>query len=587
MHKLNRRPVVQAVALALALQVASTQAATITVDSSIDDTNGCSLRNAITSANTNAVVGTCAAGSPGADAIDLSTITGQTITLAGTQLPTVTSAITIQGEGVTVDGDNKSRLFAVNGAAADLTIDRMTLSGGSAVEGGGVFARNNATLNLANSTVSGNTASKYGGGVYAGIGATVSLTNSTVSGNLANKGGGVYAIFSATANLTNSTVSGNLATSGGGIRARNNATANLTNSIIANSTGGDCYIYSSMINTHGANLIETPGACSFTGPAPISSDPMLGPLADNGGPTLTHLPLQDSPVIDAGDQNELPGNIQFDQRGTGYLRISGVELDIGAVEVQQIAQVGSDFEVNTADDGFSDGVCSITPGHCNLREAVIAANANADASTITFYNSLLGPMPATITLAGTQLPTVTSAITIQGEGVTVDGDNKSRLFAVNGATADLTIDSMTFSGGSAASGGGVIARDYATLNLTNSTVSGNWARYGGGFFATSNAAVNLTNSTVSGNSADFGGGVFAGVNSTANLINSTVSGNSATKTGGVYTIDNATANLTNSIIANSTGNDCSIYSSMIYTHGANLIETPGTCSFTRPCSHHK
>jgi hypothetical protein len=60
-------------------------------------------------------------------------------------------------------------------------------------------------------------------------------------------------------------------------------------------------------------------------------DPMLGPLQDNGGPTFTHLPSNNSPTIDAGDPT-----LPTDQRGPGFLRVVNNRVDIGAVEVQAI-----------------------------------------------------------------------------------------------------------------------------------------------------------------------------------------------------------------------------------------------------------
>lgn len=68
-------------------------------------------------------------------------------------------------------------------------------------------------------------------------------------------------------------------------------------------------------------------------------DPLLGPLADNGGPTATHALQEDSPAIDAGSSN-LDRSIRFDQRGDPYLRVvdgdakDGAELDIGSFEKQ-------------------------------------------------------------------------------------------------------------------------------------------------------------------------------------------------------------------------------------------------------------
>ena len=64
-------------------------------------------------------------------------------------------------------------------------------------------------------------------------------------------------------------------------------------------------------------------------------DPLLGALADNGGPTKTHALLPGSPAIDAGPNplTPFPGS-DFDQRGDGYARVVAGIVDIGAFEVQ-------------------------------------------------------------------------------------------------------------------------------------------------------------------------------------------------------------------------------------------------------------
>ncbi|MEO8528271.1 MAG: choice-of-anchor Q domain-containing protein [Pseudolysinimonas sp.] len=73
------------------------------------------------------------------------------------------------------------------------------------------------------------------------------------------------------------------------------------------------------------------------------ADPMLATLADNGGPTFTRLPLAGSPAINLGDP-AIVGAPSTDQRGTGFARISGGRVDIGAVEVQAaLAATGSEL----------------------------------------------------------------------------------------------------------------------------------------------------------------------------------------------------------------------------------------------------
>jgi len=67
----------------------------------------------------------------------------------------------------------------------------------------------------------------------------------------------------------------------------------------------------------------------------VNTDPMLGPLQDNGGSTYTHALLTGSPAIDAGDPNfTLP--LGYDQRGSGFQRVFNGRVDIGAFEVQPV-----------------------------------------------------------------------------------------------------------------------------------------------------------------------------------------------------------------------------------------------------------
>jgi hypothetical protein len=72
----------------------------------------------------------------------------------------------------------------------------------------------------------------------------------------------------------------------------------------------------------------------LTGPGDqINTDPLLGPLQDNGGPTLTHLPLPGSPAIDAGDPS-FTRPPYHDQRGPCFYRVFGRRIDVGSVETQ-------------------------------------------------------------------------------------------------------------------------------------------------------------------------------------------------------------------------------------------------------------
>jgi hypothetical protein len=144
--------------------------------------------------------------------------------------------------------------------------------------------------------------------------------------------GGAIINATGTLNLINSTLSHNAATYGGGIYS--NGALNYANTIIANSTSGvDCFSSGSIgININ--NIAET-GYCS----PQHTTDPLLGPLADNGGLTQTLALLPGSPALDAGDDAtcaSLPVS-SLDQRGV--VRPQGAHCDIGAYEYAAPAQV--------------------------------------------------------------------------------------------------------------------------------------------------------------------------------------------------------------------------------------------------------
>src|SRR5204862_1580904 len=86
--------------------------------------------------------------------------------------------------------------------------------------------------------------------------------------------------------------------------------------------------------THGYNVCSDNGGGFLNGPGDqINTDPMLGPLQDNGGPTFTHALLPGSPAIDAGDPKFTPPPY-YDQRGPVFWRVRNGRIDSGSFEVQ-------------------------------------------------------------------------------------------------------------------------------------------------------------------------------------------------------------------------------------------------------------
>jgi hypothetical protein len=183
--------------------------------------------------------------------------------------------------------------------------------------GGGIF--NGRFLNMSNCSCMDNR-SANGAGIFS-VG-TFNLSASTISRNLARySGGSIYATGLLT--MISCTVVSNI---GGGIFFYPGDTAFVRNSLITRNqySLGDLFGY---FTSQGHNLVGSSAYGGFTAPGDITgANPLLGPLGDNGGPTLTHALLPGSPALDTGDDT-LTGT---DQRGAP--RRSGAHVDIGAYE---------------------------------------------------------------------------------------------------------------------------------------------------------------------------------------------------------------------------------------------------------------
>jgi hypothetical protein len=212
--------------------------------------------------------------------------------------------------------------------AGKLTLTAVTLQDNRAYDGGGLYNNGTQAVTVQTSTISGNEAAGGdGGGIYLYPGA-LTLLNSTLSGNAAvGYGGGLFAT-TGTAQLTNVTFNLNIAArEGGGLYKSDGASLSLINTIIANNTGGDCGLQNPL-TSNGYNLAGD-ATCGLNNTGDLeNTDPLLSPLADNGGFTLTHLPQAASPALDGGSNINCPAT---DQRG--IVRPQKGVCDIGAVEV--------------------------------------------------------------------------------------------------------------------------------------------------------------------------------------------------------------------------------------------------------------
>lgn len=216
---------------------------------------------------------------------------------------------------------------AIYNANNNLTIDRSTLNGNQAGSGGGIAHFGNSFTLIA-STLVGNAAIGNGGGIFAS--GNASYTNSTLSGNQAGSlGGGLYQ-GRGEAVMLFTTVANNFAIAGAGVYKEGSVPGSLTlqNTLLSKNADGDC---DGVLTSRGHNLAsDTHCGGAFTQPGDrIGVDAKLGPLANNGGPTLTHLPKSDSPAIDAA---VMVNGVTTDQRGVKRPR--GANPDIGSVEAK-------------------------------------------------------------------------------------------------------------------------------------------------------------------------------------------------------------------------------------------------------------
>lgn len=225
-----------------------------------------------------------------------------------------------------------------------LTLDGSLVAGnfagnqGGTEEGGGGVLCFSCTVQVSSSTISGNTAEANGGGIGILFGeyapGTSTVVDSTISGNLGAEGGG-FMLDGGRLRVSNSTIAFNQAgTRGAGISGTEYAYAiELQSSIIAdNATGGatnNVWAFPDTVSGAGNLIPNAPGLPAAMPADTLTADPLLLPLADNGGPTATHALAGDSPALDAGSN---PAGFEFDQRGKGHPRVVGSATDIGAYE---------------------------------------------------------------------------------------------------------------------------------------------------------------------------------------------------------------------------------------------------------------
>ena len=423
----------------------SVYAADIAVDAD------CSLADAIIAANRDRAEGNCPAGR-GADIIILS----QDITLDG-NMPKITSDITIEGNGYTISGNNRYRIFYNDGGA--LTINDLTMTNGY-VEGelirdedgtlkvmtvnsiGGAIYNRDGELSVSGSAFSDNSTEYNGGAIYND--GELSISDSAFSDNLADEDGGAIYNEEGTLSISDSNFSDNLADEDGGA-IYNDGELSISDSTFSNNLadedGGAIYneegtlsISDSIFSDNLAegSLMGTSGGAIYNGAGTvtISDSAFSGNLADRGG------------AIYNDEELSISGST-FSDNVDGAIYNWGGELSISS----------SSFSNNS---GFTGGAIANSFGELSISGSAFSGNS------------------AESNLMGTSGGAISNY-------------------------KELIIVSSTFSNNSADKGGAIANGDDGKLRITNSTFSNNSADKGGAIANGEDGRLRITNSIIAGN----------------------------------------------------------------------------------------
>ena len=430
------------VILTVFLFASSVYAADIRLSSS------CSLADAIIAANRNRAEGDCPAGR-GADTIILS----QDITLRA-ELPAITSKITIEGNGYTISGNHRYRIFYNDGGA--LTINDLTITKGY-VEAE-LIRNEDGTLQVT-------TTNSIGGAIYNANG-TVSLVNSSFSDNSTEHDGG--AIYNdGELSISDSAFKGNSTEYDGGAIYNDNGTVSISDSSFSNNSAN------SQPGGQGGAIYNDNGTVSISNSAfSNNSADSLGGAIDNKG----ELSISDSAF--KGNSAGWGGGV-IDNKGELSISDSNFSDNSADIEGGAIRNVGHRAELSISDSSFSNN--SAWDG---------GAIDNSEELSITnsiFSNNSAESDGGAISNGWGELSIVNSAFSHNSA-------ERSGGAIYNGEYGKPSIGSSTFSGNSADKGGAIYSA--GELSVSSSTFSGNSADKGGAIY--NREGLSIINSIIAG-----------------------------------------------------------------------------------------
>ncbi|MGI9649000.1 MAG: beta strand repeat-containing protein, partial [Acidimicrobiia bacterium] len=382
--------------------------------------------------------------------------------------------------------------------AATVSIIDSTITGNSAVDGGGIYNELAGTVVVSGGSITDNTATVAGGGAFSNGTSTFSGVNvgTSLSPNIAPNGGGLYNKGTMNVNsLTN--VDSNTATSvaGGGGGIWNDATLNIDNAIITSNDATDAG--GGIHNISGGDLNVTNTEITLNTAAAAG-----GVLNNNGAEAGSTADITDSMVTlnQATDASGLGGG--------GIYNIS----DFSHVLKATLTLDGTTVSGNTsANDGAAgvrnqDSTATITDSTVANNDATGSGGGIRTSGTLTVTDTTISGNTTTSTGGGIALDGTGSTVTVTGSVIdnndaTGDGGGVS----AGGLGTSATISSSSITRNDAASGAGVSSGTGAAVAVTNSTVTDNHATsQGGGFFTQGD--LTITHATITSNDATSEGG---------------------------------------------------------------------------------
>jgi hypothetical protein len=398
----------------------------------------------------------------------------------GNGLPVVTTRITVNGNGATIDGTNSVRVLEVDGPGGNLSLQAVTVTGGSADIGGGI-ENVGGTVTLNRTQVAGNTATMAGGGIASATFdpasvAKLTLNNSAVTGNSQSTpppdslGGGGIANVLGTVTLNSSQVNNNTAQGfvGGGIASGDYLNFSGTTSFLT--------LNGSQVDGNTAPNAGGGGIQNLLGTATLNSSQVDGNTSLNGG------------GIASG-----PGNGGAPGPATSQLILNKSEVN-GNTAVAPVPEPGEEPPI--AAGGIANG------GNATLNTTRVDNNTASFTSGAGIVNH------GTMTLNKSEVNGNTAA----GSGLVASGGGIINAQGPPGTVpTTLTINNSQVNNNRAGGEGGGIANGTSspgppplfggTVTLNNSQVTGNMAPHGGGIF-NFRGTVTLSKTSVTGNQVD-------------------------------------------------------------------------------------